>query len=51
MPDAGLDTTRRVESVSAIPLGACVLLLLVPGVEVGAVIDCRCVADGVEFMR
>ena len=51
MPDAGLDTTRRVESVSAIPLGACVLLLLVPGVEVGAIIDCRCVADGVEVTR
>jgi len=51
MRDAGLDTTRRVESVSVIPLGAGVLRLLVPGVAVGVIIDCRCVADGVEVTR
>ena len=51
MPDAGLDTTRRVESVSVIPLGAGVLRLLVPGVAVGVIIDRRCVADGVEVTR
>ena len=48
MPDTGLDTTRRVESVWVIPLGAGVLRLLVPGVAVGVIIDRRCVADGVE---
>jgi hypothetical protein len=51
MPDAGLDTTRRVESVCVIPLGAGMLRLLVPGVAVGVIIDCRCVADGVEVTR
>jgi hypothetical protein len=51
MPDAGLDTTRRVESVCVIPLGAGVLRLLVPGVAVGVIIDRRCVADGVEVTR
>jgi len=45
MPDAGLDTTRRVESVCMVPLGAGVLPLLVPGVAVGVIIDSRCVAD------
>jgi len=49
MPDAGLDTTRRVESVCEVPLGAGVLRLLVPGVAVGVIIDHRCVADGVIF--
>ena len=34
-----------------IPLGAGVLELLVPGVAVGVIIDCRCVADGVEVTR
>jgi hypothetical protein len=48
MPDAGLDTTRRVESVCMVPLGAGVLRLLVPGVAVGVIIVSRCVADGVE---
>jgi len=48
MPDAGLDTTRHVESVCMVPLGAGVLRLLEPGVAVGVIIDCRCVADGVE---
>jgi len=44
MPNAGLDTTRRV----AVPLGAGVLRLLVTGVVVGVFIVRRCVADGVE---
>jgi len=48
MPDAGLDTTRRIESVCMAPLGAGVLRLLVPGVAVGVIIDSRYVADGVE---
>jgi hypothetical protein len=48
MPDAGLDTTRNVESVSMVPLGPGVLRLLVPGVAVGIIIDHRWVADGVE---
>jgi len=51
MPDAGLDTTGRVESVCMVSLGAGVLRLLVPGVEVGVIIDSRCVADGVEVTR
>ena len=51
MPDAGLDTMRRVESVCMVPLGAGVLRLLVPGVAVGVIIDRRCVADGVEVTR
>ena len=44
MPNAGLDTTRRVE----VPPGAGVLRLLVPGMAVGVFIVCRCGADGVE---
>jgi len=51
MPDAGLDTTRCVESVCVIPLGAGVLQLLVPSVAVGVIIDRRCVADEVEVTR
>jgi len=51
MPDAGLDTTRRLESVCMVPLGAGVLRLLVPGVAVGVIIAGRCVADGVEVTR
>jgi hypothetical protein len=51
MPDAGLDTMQSVESVCVIPLGAGVLRLVVPGVAVGVIIDCRCVADGVEVTR
>ena len=51
MPDAGLDTMRRVESVCVIPLGAGVLRLLVPGVAVGVIIDSCCVTHGVEVMR
>ena len=48
MPDAGLDTTRCVESVHMVPLGTSVLQLLVPGVAVGVIIARRCAADGVE---
>jgi len=44
MPNAGLDTTRRI----AVPPGAGVLRLLVTGVAVGVFIDRRCAADGVE---
>jgi len=47
MPDAGLDTTQRVE----VPLSAGVLRLLVPGVAVGVIFDRRWVADGVEVTR
>jgi hypothetical protein len=48
MPDAGLDTTRRVESVGEIPLSAGMLRRPVPGLAVGVLIDRRCVADWVE---
>jgi len=51
MPDAGLDTTRRVESVCVIPQGAGVLRLLVPGMAVGVIIDRRCIADEVKVTR
>jgi hypothetical protein len=47
MPDARLDTTRRVDSVCEVPPGAGVLRLLVPGMAVGVIIDRRCVADAV----
>jgi hypothetical protein len=50
MVDAEQDATQRVESVSMILLGAGVLLLLVPGMAVGVIIDHRCVADRVEVM-
>jgi len=49
--DAGLDTTRRFESVCVVPLRAGVLRLLVPSLAVGVCIDRRCVADRVEVMR
>jgi hypothetical protein len=48
IPDAGLDTTRPVESVHMVPLGAGVLRLLVPGMAVGIIIDRQCSSDGVE---
>jgi hypothetical protein len=48
MPDDGMDTTRRVESVCLVPLGAGVLRLLVPGMAVGIISNRRCVEDGVE---
>jgi len=44
LPDAGLDTTRRVE----VPPGAGVSRLLVPGVAVGVYVDRHCVVDRVE---
>jgi hypothetical protein len=47
MPDVGLDTTRCVEFVCEVPLGAGVLRLLVPSVAVGVIIDRRCVGDWV----
>jgi len=47
MPDAGLETTQRVESVCEVPLGAGVLRLLELGMAVGVILDRRCVADGV----
>jgi hypothetical protein len=48
MTDAGLDTSRCIESVCMVPLGAGVLRLLVPGMAVGVIIDSRCVPGGVE---
>jgi hypothetical protein len=48
MPDAGLDTTQRVESVGVILLGTGVLRLHVPSVAGGVIIDRHCVVDGVE---
>jgi hypothetical protein len=47
MPDAGLDTTQRVEISS----GAGVLRLVLPGMAVGVFIDHRCAANGVEVTR
>jgi len=47
MADAGLLTTRRVEWVCEIRLGAGGLRLLLPSVAVGVIIDCHCVADWV----
>jgi len=47
MPDAGLDTTRRIE----VPPGAGVLRLLVRGAVIAVFIDHRSVADWVEVMR
>jgi len=51
MPDAGLDTTRCVESVCVVPQGAGVLRPLVPSIAGGVIIDRHCVADGVEVTR
>jgi len=48
MWDVGLDTMRRVESVCMVPLGAGVLRLQVPGVEVIVFIDSHSVADGMD---
>jgi hypothetical protein len=47
MPNAGLDTTRRVE----VPSGAGVVPLFGTGVAVGVYIDRRCVAVWVEMTR
>jgi len=51
MPDAGLDTTWRIESVCEVPPGAGVQQLLVPGVVVWVFIDHHCIADMVEVTR
>jgi hypothetical protein len=51
MPDARLDTTRRVESVCEVPPGAGVLRLLIRGMAVGVIINRCCVADGVTVTR
>jgi hypothetical protein len=48
MPDTGLDTTRGVESICVIPLGAGVLQLLAHSVTIGEIIDRRCVVERVE---
>jgi hypothetical protein len=48
MPNARLDTTRPIECVCEMPPGAGVLRLLVPGMSVGVMSICRCVADWVE---
>ena len=48
MPKAGLDTTRRVESVSEVLSGTGVLRLLLLGVAVEGIIDCCYVATGVD---
>jgi len=48
MPDASLETTRRIESVCDVPLGADMLPPIVPGMVVGVFIDCSSIADGVE---
>ena len=47
MPNAELDTTRQVE----VHPGSGVLPLLLNAVAVRVLIDCRCVADGVEVAR
>jgi len=51
IPYAGQDTTRRVESVCKISLGAAVPQLLVPGLVVRVFIDRRSIADGVKANR
>jgi len=51
MQDAGLDTTRGVESVREVCPGAGVLQLLVPGVAVRVSIDHRGIADRVKATR
>jgi hypothetical protein len=48
MPDAGLDTTRHIQSGCNVPPGAGVIQLLV---AVGVFIDCHSVADVVETTR
>lgn len=48
IPDAGLDTMRRVQSVCKVPPGADVLRLLIPRVAVVIFIAHRSVADGVK---
>ena len=50
VPDAGLDTMRRIKSVCEVPPGAGVLRLLVPVMAVGVFIDLSSVLDWVEVM-
>jgi hypothetical protein len=49
--NAVLDTTRPSESGGVVPQDAGLLRLLVPGVAIGVIIDCRCVLEGVEVTR
>jgi len=51
MPDAGLNTTRRTESVSEARPGAGVVRLLVPCLAVGVFIECLYVAERMEVPR
>jgi len=51
MPDARLDTMRRVESACEVRLGAGVLRLLVPGAAVGVLTERQCIPAGVEVTR
>jgi len=51
MLDAEFHTTRHVESVCEVPLGAGVLQLFVPDGAVAVILDLSCVADGVEITR
>jgi len=51
MPDAELDTTRHIQSVCEVPIGAGVLQLLVPSVAVGVIIDHHGIVDGVEVTQ
>jgi len=48
IPDAGLDTTRQVQSVCEVSPDAGFLQLLVLSMGVGVFIDRRCVVDRVE---
>jgi hypothetical protein len=51
LPDLGLDTMQRVESVCVIPLSAGVLRLLVSAMGARVIIDRHCVVVGVEVTR
>jgi len=51
MLEAGLDTTRYIESVCMVPMSAGLLRLPVPSVVVGVINARRWVADGVEVTR
>jgi hypothetical protein len=48
MTNGGLDTTGHIESVCMVAVEAGVLILLLPGVAVGVIIDHHCVADSVD---
>jgi len=51
MLDKGLDATQQVQSVCEHPLSAGGVWLVVPGLVLGVLIACRCVADWVESTR